>query len=296
MNISDAMDLFVTAKKADGRKPRTIRDYHRCIPPFADWCSDQRLDTDNLNRWDFRRYVTEELQSNGWSEATEGIHIRNLRCFLRWLYTEGITEDNLADAVEAPGRSIRFEEPLSKDELRQLLEACDEGNHPVRDRAIIMTLADTGLRRGEIADLSRDQLSIDGDIVCVNRIDPKSNAPKPIFLGNTTTSLVLQYLEKREDNNPALWMGEGGDPLTAEGIRQVVKRRANDAGLDRVHPHLFRKTFATWWIRNGGDIDRLKKLGGWKTDEALQVYILLGKYEDLKEAHQEFGPVDNLLD
>jgi site-specific recombinase XerD len=295
MNISDAIELFVTAKRADGRKPRTIKGYYRCLPPFADWCTAQSLDTDNLTRWNFRTYVTEELQGRGWSEATEGIHIRNLRCFLRWLYTEGITEDNLADAVEAPGRSIRFEEPLSKDELRQLLEACDKGKYPIRDRAIIMTLVDTGLRRGEIAELRRDQLSIDGDVVCINRIDPKSQAPKPIFLGSTTTSLVLQYLEERTDDTPALWMGRNG-PLTAEGIRQVVKRRAKNASLERVHPHLFRKTFATWWIRNGGDLDRLKTLGGWKTDEALQVYILLGKYEDLKEAHQEFGPVDNLLD
>lgn len=296
MDISTAIELFVTAKQADGRKPRTIQDYYRCLPPFADWCSNQRLDTGNLTRWDFRTYVTEEIQSNGWSEATEGIHIRNLRCFLRWLHTEGIMEDNLAEAVEAPGKSIRFEEPLSEDELRQLLEACDKGNYPVRDRAIIMALVDTGLRRGEIAELRRDQLSIDGDIACINRVDPKSDAPKPVFLGNTTTSLVLQYLKKRKDNNPALWMGEGGDPLTAEGIRQVIKRRAKGAGLDRVHPHLFRKTFATWWIRNGGDIDRLKTLGGWKTNESLQAYILLGRYEDLKQGHQEFGPVDNLLD
>jgi site-specific recombinase XerD len=191
---------------------------------------------------------------------------------------------------------IRFEKPLTAGELKRLLIACDEGKYPLRDRAIIMAFVDTGLRCGEMADLRRDQLSIEGGIACVNRIDPKSKAPKPLFLGETTTSLLLQYLAEREDDNGALWMGDKGEPLTDEGINQIIKRRARDAELDRVHPHLFRKTFATTWIRNGGDRDRLMTLGGWKTDESLQVYILLGSYADLKEAHQKFGPVDNLLE
>ncbi|RLD00611.1 MAG: hypothetical protein DRI77_00085 [Chloroflexi bacterium] len=54
---------FILAKRADGRAPRTIHDYHRCLDPFADWCTDQSLSLDNLTRSDVRRYVV-RLRSN----------------------------------------------------------------------------------------------------------------------------------------------------------------------------------------------------------------------------------------
>ena len=65
--------------------------------------------------------------------------------------------------------------------------------------------------------------------------------------------------------------------------------------MERAHPHLFRKTFATWWVRQGGDETRLKTLGGRANSEMLRIYVLPGKLPDLLDAHKQFGPVDGML-
>lgn len=153
---------------------------------------------------------------------------------------------------------------------------------------------DTGLRRNEMAELTRGQLVIDDESgAWLKEIDPKSKQVKFSILGEKTTEALTQYLESREDDHPALWMGRWG-PLTHEGIYNIVDKRSKQAGVKRAHPHLFRKTFATWWTRNGGDRDRLMKLGGWADEEILEVYVLLDGL-DLMEAHRQFGPVDNML-
>ena len=102
------------------------------------------------------------------------------------------------------------------------------------------------------------------------------------------------YLDGRQDDDPALWMGRWG-PLTVEGIYRTIKKRGKEANVTRIHPHLFRKTFATWWVRYGGDEQRLMALGGWASPEMLQVYVQVGSITDLIEAHRRFGLVDNML-
>lgn len=88
ITVEESVHFFIQAKKADGRAPRTVEDYHRVLDPFAKWCGEHGISVIDLSRDDFRRYVA-ELRDRGWAEATVAIHIRNLRCFLRWIQEEG---------------------------------------------------------------------------------------------------------------------------------------------------------------------------------------------------------------
>ena len=293
--IASTAESFILAKRANGRASRTVDDYYRCLTPFIEWCGRRGLDTQTLDRNDFRRYIVEELRSNDWAQNTVGIHISNLRCFLSWSHDEGYIDDDLAQAVEAPEKTIRVENPLTPEELQAIIEACDGDRWVDRDRAAILTLMDTGLRRGEMVQLKRDYFTTEDGVAWFQMVDPKSKEVKILILGESTSDALRQYLDNRKDNDSALWMGRWG-PLTHEGIYSLVKKRSRMAGVERAHPHLFRKTFATWWIRRGGDETRLKTLAGWSdSSEVLRVYVLLGKLPDLLKAHGQFGPVDGML-
>ncbi len=291
--VDDAIENFILARQADGRAPRTIRDYRRVLEPFAAWCREKRLSVKSLNREHVREYVA-NLRSRGWAEATVAIHIRNLRAFLRWMHEEGHTNENLAQAVKAPGKVIRAEEPLSPDEVRRLLSACTGDAEAVRDRAILLLFLDTGLRIGEMALLQKAQVHFNGDRAWMQVYSPKSRAYRFVILGEIATSALREYLQSRTDDHPALWIGRRG-PLSKRGIYHIVKRRARQAGLEnRVHPHIFRKTFATNWLDNGGDPERLRVLAGWSSLEMLKIYA--GSSPDkLMEAHRRAGPADKLF-
>lgn len=195
----------------------------------------------------------------------------------------GYTPTNLATAIEAPPQFTREETPLSFEEICRLLDAC-EGSQVLdkRDKAIVMMFIDAGLRLGELTSLTHDQLMASGTGVWALVFDSKSDKHKLSIVGEGTREALAEYLAMRDDDNPALWMGSRG-PLTKYGVYAAVCRKAKAAGLDRVHPHLLRKTFATQWVGNGGDETRLKKLAGWRFLEMLDIYVLLGKREDLQK-------------
>jgi site-specific recombinase XerC len=109
---------------------------------------------DNLGRDTVRQYVA-SLYDKGWSEGTVGIHVRNLRSFLDWLHKEELVGQSLAQAIQAPEPVVHEEDLPTDEELLKLLDACQGDKQAKRDRALILSLLDTGLRRGEMALIRR---------------------------------------------------------------------------------------------------------------------------------------------
>ena len=290
MTIAEAVKSFIQARRADGRAPRTIRDYHRVLDPFAEWCGERGIAAlDSLRRDHVREYVA-ALRGRGWAENTISIHVRALRAFLRWLFGEGLTNENLASSIKPP-RTTRRVDVLQPEEIRALLATCAGDRFALRDRALILLLADTGLRLGELLRLKRSDIHFSNSSAYILVYANKTRTHRFVFLSPTSAEAMQAYLDTL-DTGDALWVGRFG-ALTEHGIRSILRRRARQAGLDprRVHPHAFRKFFATSWIRGGGDTLRLQEIGGWASPKMLEVYVLLARMQDLEEAHRQFSPV-----
>lgn len=299
MHLEEAVSRFILAKRADGRKQRTIKDYYRCLGPFQAWCDDKNLKLNNITRQRFRHYVAKEIRcpERDLAAGTVAIHLSVLRCFFNWLQEENLLDRDVAGAVEMPSKKERrrVERPLTPDEIEKLLHACQGDPQSERDRAMILTFLDTGLRRIELTRLKRYQLNIteEGD-GWFELIDPKSLEIKYAVLSKTTVKTLEAYLRMRDDDCPNLWIGRRG-PLTVHGVSKAIQKRGKQSGVTRVHPHLFRKTFATEWVKAGGSEQYLMKLGGWSSPDMLQIYVNSGNLPDLLEAHREKSPVSNLI-
>ena len=303
MKLVDAVEEFIVAKQADGRAPRTIEDYRRVLLPFASWCKERDIaDIASLNRNHIRNYVA-HLRQKGWAEGTVAIHIRNLRTFLRWCHLEDLHPENLALAVKAPRTRPREETLPTPEELTLFLQACKgEDLLSKRDLALALTLLDTGLRVGELVLLTVDAVSLDGRGSHIKVYAPKTKNWRYVFLGSVATAALQAYLaERMKKRRPcwgeALFVGLRG-PLTEQGVYKALRRRAEEAGLppEKFHPHIWRKMFATFWLEGGGDTVRLKRIGGWRTEAMLEVYVVTAERRDLAEAHRRFGPVDRLAE
>lgn len=288
----DIIDLFKIAKRAAGIRPSTQRDYDRVLGRLS-----QHISPDNLNRDNVREYVA-DLHDQPWAPATVAIHIRYIRAFLRWLHNEGYTAADLSQAIPAPGLAIREESLLTVTEFTQLVEACAGDRYDLRDRAVILMLVDTGLRRKEFVSLRRDQVTFENGAgwLQLPGKEAKNRRDRFVFLGRACAAALRAYLSTRNDADPALIISDRG-PLGGDGLYHMLRRRAAQAGIDphRVHPHLLRKMFASWWIENGGDEQRLMAIAGWSGPEMLRIYVRLGSRQKLQEAHEKFGPVDRLF-
>ena len=101
------------------------------------------------------------------------------------------------------------------------------------------------------------------------------------------------YLRIRRDNSPALFVTTEGDRLGYNGLREILRRRARQAGIKEPTLHQFRRAFALNFLRNGGDVYSLQRLMGHSSLEILRRYLKLTD-QDTQAAHAKYSPADRL--
>ncbi|MGK8559571.1 tyrosine-type recombinase/integrase [Nocardia gipuzkoensis] len=133
--------------------------------------------------------------------------------------------------------------------------------------------ADTGCRCGEVANLGLDDLDFEENSALVVG---KGGRPRSSPFGDKTRIALRRYLRARNQHpfakkSDRLWLGRQG-PMTDHGIRQMLERRAQAAGIDHIHPHMLRHWFAHNWLANGGQEQDLMMLAGWRSRQMLDRY------------------------
>lgn len=218
-----------------------------------------------------------------------------MRSFWNWCYREGYLAENYADIIPAPKQHHRDDDVPTQAEFRRMIRACEESKYPLRDRALLLMLVDTGIRRGEIAAIRRDWIHFEdgGAWFKLPGEHTKNGETRLIMMGATSAQCLREYLESRDDGEPWLFHSDRNDAaLGTYGIYRVVKEIGARAGVDPMYPHLLRAMFATFWIANGGDEKTLMELGGWKDRTMLLVYIRNANRRALQKSHQKHSPIE----
>jgi integrase/recombinase XerD len=129
-----------------------------------------------------------------------------------------------------------------------------------RDRAIVLTLLDTGLRATELCSLKIEDIDPKTGRVQVKHGlagGAKGKKGRVAFLGKTARRAVWRYLAEREDGEDPgapLFLGKFERPMNKDVLRRLIKRLGERAGVSNCHPHRFRHTFAITYLRSGGDL------------------------------------------
>jgi site-specific recombinase XerD len=175
--------------------------------------------------------------------------------------------------------------------IRALIASC-QGENGRRDRVIFLTLFDTGLRAAELLALNAEDVDLVTGQVVVRH--GKGDKRRVVYLGSRSRKEMRGYLKERGFEPGALFRREDGERLKYEGLRFIVKRRAEKAKVKAPGLHDFRRAFAVACLRNGIDLIKLAELMGHSTLEVTRRYVALVD-EDLRLAHALSGPVDRSL-
>jgi len=283
---------WARALRAANRSPATISSYLSDCGALEAWLAERGTDLLDATRDDIRAYL-ESLLDAGKAPATAARRYRSYVQFYKWAHSEDEIATNPMLKVSPP-KVTADPPPIIRDpEMNKLLEVCRRNAQPrpprgvegeteagarrrkfegVRDLAMILVLASTGIRAGELMGIRVGDVNLEYETVSVSGKTGRRNVP---LLPKVITE-VEKYLRARRRHpqgahTDALWIGDRG-ALSDSGLRQMLDRRCDEAGIGHINPHRFRHTFAHLAKSRGVSDDALMAVAGWKSPQMLARY------------------------
>lgn len=294
--LEQVLTDWETALRAANKAPRTIKSYLESARRFSGFLGVQGHSDaiEDITPAVIQAYFVTELD-RGMSASTVARDYRHLRQLFRYAVRQELVDANPLDKVEIPKVPEVPVPVVTDDDLRLLLEACKGKDFQARrDTAIIRFLVDTGARLAELLGLTLDDIDFDRGTALVLG---KGRRPRDLPFGDRTAVSLKAYLKMRRAHSKAasdaLWIGDRGD-LKESGVQQMLKRRCDEAGIERIHPHQLRHTFAHRWMAAGGNETDLMRLAGWQSRQMVERYGKSHADARAQDAHRRMKLGDQL--
>jgi len=305
--FSQAIRSFLIYCESKNLSPQTVEWYRRRLDHLLRLLGDlpiEELTTTRIRelilylRHEHRQYpnLPPEGKTLGLSPSTINCYIRALKtAFGFWVEEDLVVSDPMHKVSQL--KTVKDAGAvLTASDLAAIIQAnSGTGFHPCRNLALLLVLADTGIRIGELCRLSIRDLDWNQRSLSVLG---KGSKIRSVPFGRATARALIRYTAWHplaEDEYSPLFVTKSGLALPIRGTDRILKGMARRAGLTdkRISPHVLRRTFATLWISNGGDPFSLQRLLGHTTMEMVNRYVRLST-TDLQRTHATIGPVDRL--
>jgi integrase len=257
--------------KVMGRAPRTIEWYEEKFHWFLRHGQAQCLH--ELTAYELKRYVA-ELQERGLADNTVHGHFEVLKAFGNWADREGYPVDPQLLRVRAPKVAQKEVATYSEAQLNAILGALQPGWSAMA----VQVLLGTGMRVSELCALRLEDFE-DDDEACFFKIQRGKGAKfRRVPVTQQLRRQVVRYLNRvRPDaKSDALLLRADGVPVRVVTVTDLFQRLRHKLGFP-VHAHRFRHTFATEYLRRGGEIERLRRILGHTTYVMVMRYVHLDK-------------------
>ena len=288
--VRHVINGFLLERQSRGLSKRTVEYYAEKLGYFCQYLDGVAVNTIGEISPELIRQYLLFLSTTHNPGGAHSIY-RAIRALLNWWESENDGDfKNPIKKVSAP--KVR-NDPLpgiSLENVKKMIEACKTGL-ALRDKAILLTLVDTGLRASEFIALDLKDINlITGQI---NVRMGKGGKSRIAFVGRKSRQMIRKYLRSRVslvDNLP-LWITHEGERISYNGLREIIRRRSRDAGISAPGLHDFRRCFALTMLRNGCDLITLSKLMGHSGLEVLKHYLALTNI-DLQKIFSTTSPFD----
>ena len=292
---------FLLERRSRGLAKGTVEYYQGELDLFSEFLDQAGITQfEEVDSETIRRYLLhlERKPPEGRGRNPGGIHaaFRAIRAIFNWYLEEFEPENwrNPMRRIKGPKVNRQGRPGVSLEAIAAMIRACTTGQAK-RDRALIMTLLDTGCRASELLALDVGDLDLITGAIHIR--SGKGGKARVVLAGTKTRKALRAYLKERGDlyeQDPLFAIDEGDSRLKYNGLVRLIERRAKGAGVETPGLHDFRRCFATQMLRNGVDLQRLAGMMGHNSLEVLRRYLHLVE-DDLHQAHALASPVDRNL-
>ena len=275
----DYISLFVSAKRIEGRSEKTLTYYKNTIDKMIEGIGKKvsQITTDDL-----REYLSKYQEEHSSGKVTIDNIRRILSSFFGWMEDEDYIVKSPVRRIHKVKTGKVIKDTYTDEDLEKMRDNCEE----IRDTAIIDMLSSTGMRIGEMVLLNREDIDFD-ERECV--VLGKGDKERIVYFDARTKIHLKEYLDSRTDNEESLFVSLKAPykRMTIGGIESRLRELGNRMGIQRVHPHKFRRTLATMAIDKGMPIEQLQHLLGHQRIDTTLQYAMV-KQSNVKNAHRKY--------
>jgi site-specific recombinase XerD len=302
--LATAIEEFLLDGQAAGWSAGTVKIYRWHLARWIAWLAERQVTAaDGLTRLLLRQWSASLADT--WAPSTRKGAVTAVRAFVTWLQTETGLDGNLVKALKTPTVPVQVQRTLTATEVQALLAACEQpAEHGVtqetarqvcvRNAAIVALLYDSMLRAAECCALRITDLDLARGTATVRR--GKGGAGRVAPFGSDTARLLRAWLEVRPAGGEALFVALGGSQpgaaLTPRGLRMILKRLGERAGVAGVSPHTFRRGGVVACTLNGAPDRLVMAWAGWSDIRMVGVYTrALDTGSAALDAYTPYSPV-----
>lgn len=235
---------YLTYLKAESRSPNTISSYIHYVQSALDFIGKKEKDIDynDINNW---------LANNDLSSNTKRLMKAAIKNYFDFLVKTNQIMTNPVSQINLPALKIKQKHCPKSYMIRELINNCSN----IRDQAMIMFLATTGLRFNEMISITLDQFhNMTGELGREIEVVGKGNKRRTIFINDDTKNLVDKYLLVRGEQNGPLFITNRNESVKNNNFNLMLKQAAKKAKIpfwQDVSAHWLRVAFATTKANSG---------------------------------------------
>lgn len=248
----------------NGLAKSTIQMYKRAVTKFAIFVGQKDLTT--TTTYDIRNYLAQE-KVRGVSNTTLENTRANIMAFFSWLTDEEYISKNPCSAVKPIKCQDKARKPFSAVELDKLRGSCKTK----KERAMVEVLTSSGVRVSELTALNVEDINF--DTLSVHVRHGKGDKQRTTYINELTKEHLVKYLVEHNITSGALFPSRRRERFTEHGVRELLNTLAARANVENVHPHRFRRTFATTLAYRGMSVQDIKVLMGHTNINTTMKYI-----------------------
>ena len=273
--------MFVASKKAVNRQTGTLKQYTKEIHNMLTFLG-KRLE--DITGMDLRYYYGVMREKRGIKMSTMQTRLHYLSSFWDFLNSEELIRSNPVKKVGALKLEKTIKKPFAAEEMEALREGCQE----LRDRALVEFLYSTGVRVSELVALNVRDIEMGKQELIVYG---KGNKERRTYLTDGAKFYLRRYLKEcgaKADDPLFVTLDAPHNRLSVAGVQYMLRQLGHRAGVEKVHPHRFRRTIATDLLNRGMPIEQVKEFLGHEKLDTTMIYCTV-KAESVKASHRKYA-------
>ena len=282
------LEAYINAKRAKGLSENSIAMYNSEIKNFFKHIND--IPCSQISSDVIRDYLDFKL-TNGMSAVGVNNIRRVLNAFFNWCFNEDFIIKSPMLRIEKIKETKIVKKAFTESDIfdmRKTLQKRVYESSPgsssheqcLRNVAIFELLLSSGIRVGEIVGLTINDMDFRNKC-CV--VFGKGSKERQVRFNETAKHTIQDYLTQREENHGKLGYAEPLfvgkirrgkiSALTTWGLGRMIRELGLESGIEKAHPHRFRRTFATNMIKKGMSIEKLQLLMGHEDTNTTMIYV-----------------------